>query len=446
MAKKSNSSGEGNPKAASTRIGACSAKTLAGQIRHDLRLGPQPAYVDADRVHLNRVLMEPLPPYQMRAICEERRALRDTSRAMKSNAAIATRGIITFGSEAAQLFEQLSPDQQDAAFREVAAAVASRLETSLHGLVVHLDEATIHAHYQLAAVNKFGDPLSKSTSPRLLSELQDITAEIMGRHCVGIERGTRYGDRLAAGADWADVQHKSVKELHRTLPADLAAKRQSLADLAQAETDAAARVEEMRARVEKLTEKADLSAKEVKRLATYEKRLADRLDELKGAQAASEAARVEADRLADLARTERRQEEDRAEKIREKAVAVGAAVAALSEEVGAGTIRRGEGGRITAAAPHLIRPGYPEIRPVVSAAADFVMLMEGARAEIDKERRAIARLKEQLFQLGGRVVAWLHRMSLSDPDRGDGIAVLSEIDSAMSLEQPRDDVREGPEF
>lgn len=446
MPQESNTSASGNPKAASTRIGSCSAKTLAGQIRHDLRRGPQPSYVDASRSHLNRVLIEPPPPSQMRAICEERRALRDIQRAMKSNAAIGTRGVITFGSEAALLFEQLTPEQQDAAFREVAEAVASRLATSVHGLLVHCDEATIHAHYQLAAYNVHGDPISKTTSPKVLSELQDITAEIMARHCPGIERGTRYGDRLAAGADFADTLHKSVKELHRTLPADLDAKRGQLADLVKAEMDAQARVDEMQSRVDALIEKAELSDKEAKRLATYEKRLADRVKELETARAASEALKIEADRLADLARTERRHEEVRAEKLREKTAAVGAAVAALSEEVGAGTIRRGEDGRIKAAAPQLIRAGYPEVGPAVSAAADFVMMMEGARADIAKERKALSRLKDQLFQLGGRVVAWLDRMSLSDPDRGEGIAALREIQSVISPEQSRDDAREGPEF
>ena len=253
MAQQSTPSVEGNTRAASTRIGAVTAKKLAGQIRHDLRRGPQPDYVDTDRANLNRILVEPLPPSQMRAICENRRALRVTSRAMKSNAAIGTRGVITFGSEAAQMFEVLTVEQQDAAFQEVAQAVADRLATSVHGLVVHGDEATIHAHYQLAAYNMHGEPISKTTSPKVLSELQDITAEIMARHCPGIERGTRYGDRIAAGANFADTMHRSVKEL-RTLPADLNAKRAKLANLALAETEAAARVDEMRGRVEKLAE------------------------------------------------------------------------------------------------------------------------------------------------------------------------------------------------
>ena len=299
--KKNSASGNaGNPRAASTRIGSCTSTTLAGQIRHDLRGGPQPKYVDVKRKHLNRVLIKPLPPGQMRKICSERRADRDTQRAMKSNSAIATRGVITFGSEAAHLFEQLTQEQQDQVFKEVAEAVAKRLSTSLHGLVVHLDEATIHAHYQLAAYDVDGNPISKTTRPAVLSELQDITAEIMARHCPGIERGRSYGDRIAAGADYADTMHKSVKELHRTLPADLAAKRAELDELAQVEAQAQARVDEMQDRVNKLTEKSELSSKELKRLETYHKRLEDRLKELQRAQAVSEAAGAEAERRAEI--------------------------------------------------------------------------------------------------------------------------------------------------
>lgn len=316
MAQQSTPTAEGNPRAASTRIGSCTAKTLAGQIRHDLRRGPQPNYVDASRAGLNRVLIEPASPAQMRAICEERRATRDTKRSIKSNSAVATRGVITFGAEAAQMFDRLSTKDQDRAFRLLTRLIARRLATSVHGLVVHLDETTIHAHYQLAAYNRYGQPISKTTSPSVLSELQDLTALVMQRFCPDIERGTRYGDRLAAGADFADTLHKSVRELHRSLPADLEAKRAALADLAKAETDAAARVDEMQARVDKLAEKSERSEKESKRLEIYEKRLADRVAELELAEAASETARIEAERLARFARLARDDEENRAKTIR----------------------------------------------------------------------------------------------------------------------------------
>lgn len=444
---------DSNPRAVSTRIGSATAKTLSGQIRHDLRRGPQPKYVDPARVHLNRVLVEPLPPDQMRAICQERRALRDTQRAMKSNAAVATRGLITFGSEAAQMFECLTPDQQDAAFRELAEAIAARLATSLHGLVVHLDEATIHAHYQLAAYNVHGNPIASTTSPRVLSELQDLTAEVMARHCPGIERGRSYGERIAAGADYAETVHLTVAELHRTLPADLEAKRQRVAQLAEAERAAALRFEEMKGRVQKLEEKAGLSEKEVKRLETYEKRLADRLDELREAQSASEAARIEAERLADLAQADRRQHQEQVVKISAKVEAIAEAVSALSDEVEAGTIRRLNDDRITAAQPERLKPAFPEIRHAVAAAADLVTGMDAARSAIEADRKALARgrqelqeeraevatLREQLKAALRKVYDWIKRKETPEPDRRDGIDLIKATTPVIrsATEKPR---------
>jgi myosin heavy subunit len=470
MAQQSNknfASKDGNPRAASIRIGSCTAKNLAGQIRHDLRRGPQPQYVDADRSHLNRVIMEPLPPSQMRAICEHRRALRNTQRAMKSNSAVGTRGIITFGSEAAQMFEALSIKDQDRAFKLLARVVARRLATSVHGLTVHMDEATIHAHFQLAAYNRFGDPVSKSSSPKVLSELQDLTAQVMRRFCPDIERGRKYGERIAAGADVADTIHKSVAELHRTLPADLAAKRAKLTDLAQAETDAQARVDEMRDRVEKLTGKAELSDKEVKRLQTYEKRLADRVAELEKAQAVSEAARAEADRLADLARTDRQDEEARAEKIRNKVSAVTDAVSSLAEEISAGTISRSSDGKVNAASPDRLKPAYPEIRPAVQAAADFGASIGADRASLKAERTQLAEgqcellkgqmqlmqdaeeietLRQRLHKALRRVVSWLKRPELAEDIKEEGTGLVEDLKPLLKSAPEESSEDSGPGF
>lgn len=362
----------GNPRAASVRIGSNTVSGYSNQRRHDLRIGPQPQYVDQDRLSLNRVLIEHPGPAAMRKIARDRRAVRETDREMKSNAAIATAGVITFGAEAAQMFEQLPAEQQDAAFRELAEAVADRLNTSLHALVVHLDEATIHAHFTLSAYDHDGHPLSKTTRPAILSGLQDLTAEVMAKHCPDIERGRRYGDRLAAGADFADVLHRSVRELHRDLPHDLEAKRAKLSELAAAEAEAQVRVDEMRGRVIKLHERGQLTAKEVKRLTTYEKRLSDRLGELQAAQTAAETARHEADRLAELARLDRIEQE-------RQACAVRDAVSALASEIEAGTIRQDENGKVIARDASALRPGLPILTPAIRSAA-------AARTKLDRDQ------------------------------------------------------------
>lgn len=117
--------------------------------------------------------------------------------------------------------------------RKLAQAIATRLQTSLHGLSLHGDEATIHAHFVLGAYDLTGRPLSTVTRPVLLAELQDLAAEVIAKHCPDIERSYRYGDRVAAGAALSDVLHKSVRQLHRELPYDFAQKRAEVAVLTE---------------------------------------------------------------------------------------------------------------------------------------------------------------------------------------------------------------------
>ena len=214
--------GSSNPRAASIRLETRNASRLYYQRGHDLRKGKLPGYVDPDRLDLNRLLIPYPRVCEVRDICKERRSQRETERAMSRTVSIAMTGIITFGSEAAVMFNRLSQAQQDAAFRELVQAAADRLNTSASGLTVHLDETTIHAHFELVGYTLDGHPLSQSTRPGIFSELQDLTAEIMGRHCPGIERGRRYGERLAKGAEFREVLHRSVKQLHHDLPHDLA--------------------------------------------------------------------------------------------------------------------------------------------------------------------------------------------------------------------------------
>lgn len=443
---------KGNPKAASFRIESDTETGYIGQRRHDLRMGHQPKYVDPDRFDLNRVLIEPPAPSVVRKIAVDHRSRRDTQRAMKSSAAISTAGIITFGSEAASMFEAIPQDQQDRAFKLLARSVAMRLRTPLLSLVVHGDEATIHAHVTYSAYTRDGAPVSKSTRPSDMSAIQDLTARIMQRFCPGIERGTRYGDRLAAGADWADVIHKSVAELHRTLPADLAAKRQSLAELAQAEKEAAARVEEMRGRVQKLKEKEDLSEKEIRRLATYEKRLSDRIADLRIAQEKSEAAKIESDRLADLARIDREKEEARAQKIVQKANAITDAVASLAQEIAQGTITREPDGRIWAQDPGRLRAGYPEIAPAVAAGADLVMDIKSKALDLSKEKERWERsaaldrafMREAVAVISDGLTWISEQLGIPAPSSlKKGVVTIQKW---LSSKEPPEDTGRGPGF
>ena len=194
------------------------------------------------------------------------------TRKLKSNAAIITSGIITFGHEAQHLFAALSPNTQDAAFLELSHAIADRLNTELTSLVVHLDETAIHAHFDLVGYNRDGIPLSQSTRPTLLSVLQDLTCDVMEKYCPGIERGHKKYDRLRNGADYADTMHRSVKQLHQDLPREIDEVEARLKVLLENEAKLTASCEKTKRHLFATEQKIAEGQALEKRLLTYQKR------------------------------------------------------------------------------------------------------------------------------------------------------------------------------
>lgn len=276
-----------NPKAAMVRAEVRSARGYANQRAHDLRIGPQPDYVDASRSYMNRILIPPPPAPEMRRMVEERRAQRETSRSLKSNAGIAVIGIVGFGIEAAQLFGELTTEQQDTAVLEAGRRIAEIANTTMVGAVIHLDETSLHAHLSFCGYDLDGVPLSSTMKRGMLTQFQDVLAEVMSEHCPGIERGNSKWNRIKAGADYAETVHKSVRELHQDLPKDIAKKREELEQVSAEIPKLEARVAEMQARVDKLEaeeKQRELTAAKVKRLRVYRSRLTDRIGDLRTAR------------------------------------------------------------------------------------------------------------------------------------------------------------------
>ncbi|RWR05094.1 plasmid recombination protein [Paenirhodobacter populi] len=388
-----------NSKAAQVRIQPRKAGAYAGQRKHDMRRGPQPSYVDSTKTANNEVLIEPPTPGDLRKVNEERRAQRDTKRAMRSDAAVAFIGILTFGAEAQGFFDALSIEEQNAAFEEAAQAVAMHLNTTVAGLVVHRDESAPHAHFVLPAYDLDGQPLTVTVKRQTLKELQDVTAKAFQRYAPDIERGRSVAERMLAGATRAETLNRSVRELHADLPQELAAKRKEV-------EEAEAKAEEMRERVAKLEAKAALTEKEAKRLETYRKRLADRVS-------AAEEAQAEAERLTATARAEADQAADDARRVSGKAAALLTATAALTAEMTAGTLSRTERGKIQAANPEALRQGMPDIAEVVSAAADAAdaRRREESKAEDARQRRiAEERKAEEVKREAANIMADANRI------------------------------------
>ena len=267
---------EEKSKAISIRVKHAHRSRYKNQRRHDLRLGQQPSYVESDRSHLNRILIDLPMPAAITKRAKELREKTGPSRAMRADAAVATIGIITFGHAAQPIFEALLIEQQDSAYLEIAQRIADEYGTTIRGLVVHADETAPHAHAVWDCRDQDGVPMSRVMKG---SRLQDIAAEVMEKHAPGIERGVLKSVRIARGDKPSQIYNRSVKQLHQDLPLELEAKRQELAQFD-------ARVMEMRARVDKLEQKEKLNEAEAKRLTTYQSRLAARIKEYNAAKSA----------------------------------------------------------------------------------------------------------------------------------------------------------------
>ncbi len=211
----------------SVRIAHRDRQHTANQRRHDLRTGHLPTHVDQDRMQDNSLLLAPPMEAELGRVCAERRAQVPRKRNRK-NPSISTVGVITFGRQAQAIVGRLPILEQDRLFRETAERIARRLGTTLSGLMVHRDESAIHAHFQCPAVRMDGQMVGASTTRKTTAELQDLAGEVWAH--LGIRRGKPKKERIAEGQPAAHHIHRSVRELHQDLPAELEKARSTLED------------------------------------------------------------------------------------------------------------------------------------------------------------------------------------------------------------------------
>ena len=159
-------------KAISVNITHLPAGKYTSQRDLDLRRRRLPKYVDQERSHLNRTLIEPPPASVMRQRMLECRHQLGRQPDARHEPAIACVALIGFGKTAQRLVEAAAREVQDELYRKVAMSLAEHWEVELLGLVVHADEARPHAHAVIDSWNRHG-PLRKG---RMLKGVWVITS------------------------------------------------------------------------------------------------------------------------------------------------------------------------------------------------------------------------------------------------------------------------------
>lgn len=380
-----------NPRAAMVRVEIRDAQGYANQRRHDLRIGAQPSYVNPDPPEPNPVFIQPMTTAELKRLAKDRRAQRDTQRAMKSNAGIAVVGIIGFGVEAQTMFEALGPDGQEKALRAAVERMAADLRTTVSGLVLHLDETARHAHFSLCGYDDDGQPLSTRMGRGVLRDLQTALHETLQAFMPDLERGRARKARAEAGAAPHELVNRSVAELHTDLPLEIEAKRQELADLKEKIRKNEVRAEKARATAEQDEGRAEKALKNAK---TYERRaseaegkaegleaqisaLEERLESIEAVKTAAESARDQAleaqkgaESRAEVA--ERRMKDLEASRV----AAINEAVSVVAQAAAAvitGELRQGENGRwkVEGGAPSAerLKPLWQHLRPALERVA-----------------------------------------------------------------------------
>ncbi len=146
-------------------------------------------------------------------------------------------------------------------------------------------------------------------------------------------------------------------------------------------------VEDRKAATEEIARVQQAAEAEADRIRTDAAVVADaeqaRADAACQARDEAENARLAADKAATEVTRKAQAEQTEAARAMARADVVTAGLAALTQEMAAGTLGLREGGGVIAHAPDLLRPAYPEIRPTVQAAATAAEKIRAARREAD---------------------------------------------------------------
>lgn len=418
-----------------------------GQRRHDFRIGNQPKYVDLIRKDLNRVLVQPRPLPSIRDEISELRKRRGAERALKSNAAIVKSGIITFGTEAAEMFRALPDDQQDAAFEELTRLLADRLDTSIESLVVHLDETEIHAHFDLRAFSYDGQPICQLMNRKALSEFQDMTADVLQRYCPDIQRGNSKRSRLDAGAHYPDTLNRSVRQLHEDLPREIAQREQSVRDLDADIIARQASAQKDKNRVAALEAREDLNETEQKRLGKYRARvekkdaalrdialqlravreeLANRQEILAAKEQVNWQTTKELERKAEEADEDQAQALSDAQQAKEGYEASIAAVECIIDEMAEGTLHETPDEIILKNPAPIFAAPKPVLERLNTLVYRYLDMQEGWN-----------RRSKWLNEMTTKVKCWLGREDLRASTQEDGSELVQEWELSLDFPDPK---------
>ncbi len=198
---------------------------------HAQRIGFQPNYVNTRDSDLNSIMISAPTESILKNECIKLRNLQSKKRNFKSDAAIITDGLISFGKAAQKIINALTIEEQDDVYYRVALSISEFLNSKLVSLVAHRDESAPHAHFGLLSIDQNGIPNSKKLTPEMMSKIQDLAGEEVDY--LDIQRGKKKIHRIEEGEPRHKWINRSVKTLHEELQTDIENKYQEMMNYLQ---------------------------------------------------------------------------------------------------------------------------------------------------------------------------------------------------------------------
>jgi len=196
----------------SVRIEYVNVKKYDFQMRHDRRERKTlPKYINRELSGENEAVLD--KKLSGKELLQTARELREKTPGkryrIKDDAAVAYRGVITWGTEAQKVIGSLDKEKQKELYREIADRISKEAGLPLISLYIHRDEQAPHAHFTMYKFDATGRSVSLKRPD--LKRFQDIAGGVCRDFGLPITRGIPKEQRVAAGEPVWNYLHKTVR-------------------------------------------------------------------------------------------------------------------------------------------------------------------------------------------------------------------------------------------
>lgn len=255
------------------RLSRLKPREYHNQLKHDRRENKYiPKYIDKSRMGENVLIydsqlahisgfeyLEHLNRYRQSMFESGKSGLTRNRKLTKENN-IAYSGVITFGKEAQEIVGK-DRERLNALYANIVKRICREYGTGPISIVAHYDEQAPHAHFVLRMMKR--DATLLDLKQKDMKHIQDIAGEVCKEMGFDISRGKSKDERIKDGEPMHTYVHRSVRELHNSLPNAIEEKENLLKELEEEISNLTARIKSLNEEIKSLEEQQDKRIKDI---------------------------------------------------------------------------------------------------------------------------------------------------------------------------------------